>query len=234
MISIVVPEYNEELVIGAFIEAVKKEITTQDYELLIVNDGSADSTQKIVEKHQKSYPQLRLVNHPKNQGLGAALRTGFREAKGDVIVTLDSDLTHPPRMIQLLASKITSTTDVCIASRYVPGGGMEGVPLWRVALSVAANRAFQLLFFTRVRDITAGFKAYKSSVIKQVQIKRTGFAVQLEIMVRLIKMGCRFTEVPLILTTRQQGHGQSKFKIFKMIPKYFVNILQLFAYRWFG
>lgn len=233
MISIIVPAYNEEAVIKAFIQTFREEAILDNYELVIVNDGSKDKTKEIVTALTKQYPQLRLVNHTVNQGLGAALRTGFREARGEYIITMDSDLTHPPYKVMEIVRAL-HTADVVIASRYVRGGGMEGVPAWRVALSVVANRAFQLLFFTRARDLTAGFKGYRASIIKGMPIKRTGFAVQLEIMVRLLKKRARIKEIPLMLGVRKEGQGQSKFSIAKMLPKYFVNIIQLWAFRWFG
>lgn len=233
MITVLVPAYNEEAVIGEFIETFQAECGLTDYELLIVNDGSKDKTAQIIKDHQIGYPELRLVDYPDNKGLGGALKTGFQEAKGSIIVTMDSDLTHPPSKVNELIRALDNA-DVSIASRYVKGGGMVGVPAWRVALSVVANTAFQILFFTRARDLTAGFKGYKASVIKSTPIKRTGFAVQLEIMVRLLKKGVKIKEVPLMLGVRKEGQGQSKFSIVRMLPKYFINILQLWAYRWFG
>jgi len=233
MITVLVPAYNEEAVIGDFIETFQSDCGLTDYELLIVNDGSKDKTEQIVKDHQIGYPELRLVSYPDNKGLGGALRLGFQEAKGSVIVTMDSDLTHPPVKVQELVTALENA-EVAIASRYVKGGGMVDVPAWRVALSIVSNTAFQILFLTRAKDLTAGFKAYQADIIKSIPIKRVGFAVQLEIMVRLIKRGVRIKEIPLMLGVRKEGQGQSKFSIVRMLPKYFINILQLWAYRWFG
>lgn len=233
MISIVVPAYNEEEGIEHFISEMKKRVKlSEDYELIIVNDGSADKTKQLIEKHLKNYPSLRIVNHPKNMGLGAAIRTGIASAKGRAIVELDSDLTQPPEMINDLVKTLDSTSaDVVYASRYVTGGGMRNVPGWRVALSVCANTFFRTIYWLHVKDPTAGFRAYRATSIKGMNIERTGFAVQLEISVKLAKMGARCVEVPFVLVNRQIG--ESKFSFKKMIVRYARNIIELFLYRWF-
>ena len=209
-ISIVVPAYNEEEVIGSLIKAVK-DAKLGDYELIIVNDGSNDNTEVIIKKEAKKDKRIRLISHAHNQGLGAALRTGFAAAKKEIIVTMDSDLTHHPSFIlNLLGCMEKKGCDVCIASRYVKGGGMRNVPMWRVALSKVANVFFSIIFHIKAKDITSGFKAYKAKKIKSVRITRTDFASQLEIMAKLARMKASFCEIPYILETRKKG--VSKFK----------------------
>ncbi len=232
MITILVPAYNEEEIIEKFARKIEQDVKLEeDYELLIVNDGSRDKTKQIVERIAQAFSNIRIVNHPKNKGLGAALRTGFKNARGRVIVTMDSDLTHPPKLVRKLVEG-TKKADVCIASRYVGGGGMRNVPRWRVLISVIANRIFALAFGSNVRDITAGFKAYRVEKIKKIKITKTGFEVQLEIMVKLIKNRATFNEIPLVLVNRKIG--KSKFSFFRMIPKYAFNVSKLWFYRWFG
>ncbi|MEK6874598.1 MAG: polyprenol monophosphomannose synthase [Nanoarchaeota archaeon] len=231
MISIIVPAYNEELGIEHFILEMKKRIKLkEDYELVIINDGSTDKTAEIVSRLMKGYPSLRLVTYEKNKGLGGAIRTGIQEAKGRAIIEMDSDLTQPPEVIPSML-KALDGADVVYASRYVRGGGMKNVPRWRVWLSIAANNLFRLIYWLPIKDATSGFRAYKSSTIKKINIERTGFAVQLEISVKLAKIGARFREVPFVLINRQIG--ESKFSFKKMIARYVRNIIELFFYRWF-
>lgn len=230
--SIIVPAYNEEDVIADFVHDLQKKVKLKGpWELVIINDGSRDNTESIIKTLQKKYQNIRLVNHEVNKGLGAAISTGIREARGDIIVEMDADMTHPPEMIPKLVKAVEGGADVAFASRYVPGGGMQNVPGWRVALSVAANRSFALFLGLPVGDTTAGFRAYKASAIKPIQIERPGFAVQLEITTKMAKRKARFVELPYMLVNRKQG--SSKFRFFKMIPKYAVNIGELFWYRWF-
>ena len=232
MISIVVPAYNEEEAIAAFIGAFVKEIKLNEpYELIIINDGSTDSMESIVRKYVKKHKFIKLVNHNINRGLGKALETGFSNAKGDYIITMDSDLTHPISFIPKLV-ECCKHNDVCIASRYIPGGGMKNIPRWRMFISKYVNRASGIIFFSRIKDITAGFKIYKAEKIKDIRIKRSGFESQAEIMVYLMKKHCKFKEIPFILKKREIG--TSKFNFFKMGPKYVLNLLSLFKYRWLG
>ncbi len=98
---------------------------------------------------------LRVVTHDRNQGIGAALATGFAHAAGDVIVTVDADLSHPVALVTQLAAGCRDA-DAVYGSRYVPGGAMEEVPLWRVLISRLANGVMRLAFRTRVRDLTTG------------------------------------------------------------------------------
>ncbi len=148
-----------------------------------------------------------------------------------MIVELDSDMTQPPEVIPHMLDAM-GDADVVYASRYVPGGGMKNVPTWRVWLSVASNWFFRAVYWLPVKDATSGFRAYRASTIKKVNIERTGFAVQLEISVKLAKMGAKFVEVPFVLVNREIG--QSKFSFRKMIARYARNIIELWFYRWFS
>ncbi len=225
MISIVVPAYNEEEAIEDFINAAEREIKLQEpYELLILNDGSTDKTKQIIERMMKKHSNIRLINHKENKGLGAALKTCFENAKGRIIVTMDSDLTHPPKLVRTLIENCEDV-DVCIASRYVKGGGMKDVPFWRVLISKAINKVLGILLIIHIKDLTAGFKAYKSDILKSITINQTGFEVQLEIITNLIRKRCKFKEIPLILVNRKQGI--SKFKFSKEAPKYFLRVFKI-------
>ncbi len=226
MITIIVPVYNEEEVLPDFLEELTKGIT-KEKEIVIVNDGSTDATQKILEDAQKKY-SLRIITHETNKGLGAALATGFKNAKGEILVTLDADLTHPPAYIEELI-QAKGAYDCCIASRYVKGGGMKNVPFYRVWLSVFANKVFSLLYAIPVKDITSGFKVYNAEKLRDIEIKSKGFSVQVEIMVHLAKKGASFKEVPFVLVNRAKG--TSKFS-FQVIPEYFFAGMNLVAGRW--
>lgn len=229
MITILVPAYNEEESIERLVAALDERVKLDEpYEILIVNDGSSDGTPIMLSALEQRYPQLRVVHHAKNQGLGRALQTGFHEARGRIIVTMDADLTHPPEMIKPLLDACTG--DFAVASRYVPGGGMARVPAWRVALSRVANGIFQLMFFTRLRDITAGFKAYRAERVQSMKLAARGFEVQLEITVRLITQGATCKEVPYVLTNRERG--ASKMRYLQLIPVYATTLWQLFRHRW--
>jgi dolichol-phosphate mannosyltransferase len=230
MISIVVPAYNEEEVIGKFLDACVRDVKLDEpLEIVIVNDGSADATQKIVREYAQRYPFIRLVDHQVNRGLGKALETGFAAANGDIVVTMDSDLTHPPAMIKGLVDGMKDA-DICIASRYVKGGGMKDVPMWRVLVSRLANLFFDLILWTGIQDLSSGFKAYRGAHIKQVRIQASGFECQMEIMLYFIKHHLKYREVPLMLANRSLG--TSKFRFVKMGRTYVASLWRFLVYRW--
>ncbi len=230
MISVVVPAYNEEAVIGKFLDVIVRDIPGDgSYEVVVVNDGSKDRTAPMVREFSAKYPWIRLVEHAANRGLGKALETGFAAAKGEIIVTMDSDLTHPPAMIRDLVAGVKDV-DICIASRYVKGGGMENVPGWRVAVSVLANLFFDVILMTSIRDLSAGFKAYKAEHVRKAPILASGFECQMEIMIYFIKNHLKHREIPLMLRNRE--FGESKFQFVKMGSKYFKNLGRFLAYRW--
>ncbi len=231
MISIIAPAYNEEEIIKDFIDAFEKvkDFKNLNYELIIVNDGSKDNTLNILKRLKEKDKKLRIKNHKTNLGLGAALKTGIDAAKGNVIVTMDSDLTHPPSFVKKLVSSLEKNNlDVCVASRYIKGGGMKNVPFYRVVLSRLANLFF-FIFLCPVKDVTSGFKAY-SKKIKEIKIENRDFSIQLEIMTKLAKKKAKFGEVSFFLVNRKKG--QSKFKFFKMLPKYALNVLKLIIVRY--
>lgn len=230
MITILVPAYNEEAVIESMLHELQQRLNLQEeYEILVVNDGSSDRTPELLASLRQSIPALRVVNHEQNQGLGRALATGFQQAQGRVIVTMDADLTHPPELVAALAAACTKS-DFAVGSRYVHGGGMIGVPWWRVWISRVANFGFQVLFATKLRDITSGFKAYRAECIRGVPIIARGFEVQFEITIRLLKCGATFIEVPYQL--RNRALGQSKMRYLSLIPRYAHALFTLFRYRW--
>ncbi|MEI8011012.1 MAG: glycosyltransferase [Candidatus Omnitrophota bacterium] len=230
MISIVVPAYNEEAVIVRFLDACVRDIRRDlPFEIVVVNDGSRDKTHELVQGFAARYPFIRLVDHEINRGLGKALETGIASARGEIIVTMDSDLTHPPAMIRELAAGVKDA-DICIASRYVKGGGMKDVPAWRVGVSRLANYFFDLIFWTNIQDLSSGFKAYRAEHLKKAPIISSGFECQMEIMLYFIKHHLRAKEIPLMLKNRE--FGTSKFQVVKMGMKYVRSIGRFLAYRW--
>lgn len=219
LLTVLAPAYNEEPVIEKFVHEVMRTLNgVFSFELIIVNDGSTDNTGIILERLQKVYDNLVVINHPINRGLGAGLKTGFIHARGEVIVTLDADLSQSPGLIPSLTKEIEKGADVVIGSRYVAGGSMEGVPRWRVAVSRAGNWAIRTFAGLKARDCTSGMRAYRKGVVENLKDIGTGFDVQLRILQGLKNAVIR--EVPLILVNR--AAGTSKMRYFKLVPRYLI------------
>ncbi len=230
MVSVVVPAYNEEDVIEQCVTSIVRNVPAdQEWEIIVVDDGSRDRTPLILSTLSTRFPNLRVITHPENRNLGGALQTGIANARGDVIVTMDSDLTHPPELIAPMIDSL-KPFDVCVASRFVPGGGMENVPPHRVLISKFANTMYRWLFHSSVRDNTGGFKAYRADILKSISIDETGFAVQIEIMTKLLRKKARLVEIPFLLVNRELG--ESKLRYMRAIPKYLKRVLHLLAIRW--
>lgn len=227
-ITILAPAFNEEAVITAFVTRVLAE-TTPDTRLLVVDDGSSDATPRLLAELAGRHPRLKVVTHADNRGLGAALVTGFRAAETPVVVTMDADLSHPLELVPRLAAGCDSA-DAVFASRFVPGGGMTGVPLFRRVISRVGNGVMRRLLRVRVRDMTTGFRAYRTTALRDLELTGTRFETQLEITVRLVHRGARIDEIPLVLTTR--AAGESKMRYLPLLPRYGRMFLTLLALRW--
>jgi dolichol-phosphate mannosyltransferase len=164
---------------------------------------------------------VRLVQHEVNMGLAAALRTGLlasvaNAADDDVIVTMDADLTHPPRLIPQLVNKLDEDRlDVVIASRFRPGAVMTGVPNYRRWLGYAGCCLFRVAFPTEgVREYTCGCRAYRPAILRRAIdaygerfISEQGFSCMAEVLLKLRQLRARMGEIPLELRYEYRGAG---------------------------
>ncbi|MFQ5524450.1 MAG: glycosyltransferase [Acidimicrobiia bacterium] len=227
-VTVLAPAYNEEAVIGDFVATVVDALEP-GWGLLVVDDGSRDGTKELLRRLAGEYPALRVITHDHNQGVGAALRTGFAGATGDIVVTMDADLSHPVDLIARLVDECGQAS-AAFASRFVAGGSMEGVPAMRRWMSAAGNLVFRLMFLSPVRDLTTGFRAYRREALADIKPSSTGFEVQLELAVLLISRHETIVEVPLQLANR--AAGTSKMRYLPLISTYAKAVARLLVVRW--
>lgn len=239
-ILVVLPAYNEAQSLPALLQRFEATLgaTDSEWEIVAVNDGSTDGTARLLDEAGSRLPIVR-VDHERNMGLGPALKTGFRCALGragspdDVIVCMDADNTHDPQYIGPMARLIESGADIVICSRYRPGSGQIGVPLWRRLLSFGARMVFAMFLRLRgVRDYTCGFRAYRADLIRrgferygESLIERSGFACTDELLVRLAPMARRIEEIPFVLHYDRK-RGRSKLPLFRTIVATFRLLLR--------
>lgn len=227
-LTILIPVYNEEDVIEKCVKHIQDKVRG-NYEILIVDDGSTDRTTKILRDLIKSSKNIRVINHKSNKGLGAALKRGFRNARGGYIVTIDADLTHDPSKINKLVELAKlENADLVIASRFIVGGGMRNVPLSRVFLSKFFNRFSRVLFSVKVSDLTSGFRVYKNSSINKINILSNDFSVQIEIAIKMARTGYKIIEVPYLLKNRMYGYSKAPglFNLFKIYSKTILELIR--------
>lgn len=217
-LSIVVPCYNETDSIAQMFKQLS-EIRPQlekygPFELIMVDDGSSDDTYAQLSATFADWPGAKVLRHTRNQGLGAALRTGFAQARGDVIVTTDSDGTYPFTNIPTMLELLTPDVDVVTASPYHPDGGVDGVPHYRIVFSKGASLIYRILLNPHIHTYTAMHRAYRREVIERVDTSATGFLMVTELLVGAVMDGYRVAEYPAVLRVRQ--YGQSKARVWQI------------------
>jgi dolichol-phosphate mannosyltransferase len=222
-LSIIIPCYNEAENVpklqNEFLPIVHGLAETRSVEVVFVDDGSADGTYRaLVEAFGddgETGVSFGFEQHRVNRGLGAALRTGFAAARGETVVTTDSDGTYKFSEIPALLSYLTSGVDVVTASPYHPAGKVAGVPAYRLLFSRGCSVIYRLLTDWRVYTYTCLFRAYRREVIQNVTFESDGFLAGTELMVKAMFMGYRVAECPAVLYRRE--YGESKARITRTV-----------------
>jgi glycosyltransferase involved in cell wall biosynthesis len=206
-VSIVIPCYNEKDTIEKIVEAVHT-APLENKEIIVVDDCSDDGTQTLLG--EKVAPLVdRIINHPMNQGKGAALRSGFAAATGDLILVQDADLEYSPDDYPaLLEPLISGKADAVFGSRFMGGRPHRVLFFWHMV----GNRFLTLLsnMFTNLNltDVETGYKAFKASVIKSIELEEDRFGVEPEIIAKLAQRGCRVYEVGISYSGRTYKEGK--------------------------
>lgn len=198
-LSVVVPAYNEERRIGKTLAAMRQFLSKQlySYELLVVDDGSTDTTQAVVDIIAEAWPELRMISHPINKGKGAAVRTGVLAARGKYILFADADNSTPIEQVDKLLPYINQYP-VVIGSRHCPGGHVHITQSrHRILLSRASNLLIRFLAVPGVYDTQCGFKLFEQragkNIFASVKLERWGF--DFEVLVIARHLGYQFKEV---------------------------------------
>ena len=209
-VSFILPAFNEELNIVQAIEAtlvVGRKYCSR-FEVIIVDDGSADATAELVEAEATRNPEIRLVRHDVNRGYGQALHTGFRCAVLDYVFFTDSDNQFDLEEIKLL---LDLADDASVVAGYRK---IRQDPPMRLLNAWAWNRLVRLLFYVPVRDIDCAFKLFRRTALESIDIESHGAMINTEIMVKLARAGSRIVEVGVTHYPRRAGSPQgAKLKV---------------------
>lgn len=236
-ISIILPCFNEEAIlqinISTVISFMNSKADKYFWEIIIVNDGSSDRSGEIADEYEKNNEHIRVIHHPTNLSLGHALQTGFRNAKGEVIVVLDVDLSYAVENIEKLVDKlIGESADIVIASPYMKGGEVTAVPFLRRVLSKYVNKFMRFAAQDKFSTYTGMVRAYRSSFIKNVNLKTKDYEVNPEILYKAMILRARIVEIPTHLDWTEQnkfkGQRTSSMRIFR---GFFSGIMSGFIFR---
>ncbi len=206
----VIPTYNE----AENLELIARKVRAHGYHLVIVDDNSPDGTGRLADEIAAADDQITVVHRPAKQGLGPAYAEGFSAALGtsaSIVCQMDADFSHDPGALPALVGVVDEGADLAIGSRYVPGGSVPGWSLHRRLLSSWGNRYARVMLGTPIRDMTSGFRAYRSSVLSMLEpasCQASGYGFQVEMARRSHDHELRVVEIPI--TFRDREHGTSK------------------------
>jgi glycosyltransferase involved in cell wall biosynthesis len=213
-ISIIIPMFNEEENVQRSIHEVGKVMEVFDsYEIIVVDDGSRDQTLKITRECESKTKNLRIYSHKNNMGMGKAIKTGFEVAKGDILITLDADLSYDPIYIPILVKTLSEENlDIVIGSHYMEGGKTEDIPFLRLFVSRMANRIVGYAMKKDITTVTGILRAYKREVIDSIEIESSGTEINPEILSKAIALGYEIKEIPVILKGRKLGKSKVEYR----------------------
>lgn len=213
-LTVVIPAYNEENGIAAIVNrvlAIKeslKSVNVDQLELLVVNDGSKDRTAEIASQIAKNDPCLRVISHPKNRGYGAALKTGFSMACGELVGFLDADGTYPPEYFPQLCKAALEGGDIVIGSRMM--GSDSKMPVTRRIGNIFFATLLSLLGAQRVTDSASGMRVFKRSILEQIFPLPDGLNLTPVMSTRALHENLKVVEIPIPYSERV---GRSKLSV---------------------
>jgi glycosyltransferase involved in cell wall biosynthesis len=236
LISIVVPCYNEEAIIEKNINAIRNYLNSYNrynWEIVIVNDGSKDSTGSIADKLSEKIEIVRVIHHPVNLNLGHALQTGFCNSRGDIIVVMDIDLSYSVDHIGRMVDKMLETScDIVVASPYMKGGKVTAVPFGRKMMSKWVNRFMRYAAQEKYYTFTGMVRAYRADFIKGVNLKTKDYEINPEIMYKAMILRARIIEIPAELDwTEQNKLSGKRVSSIRILRGFFSGIMAAFIFR---
>ena len=231
-ISIIIPTYNESQNIINILKSIGSNLPKNLYtEAIVVDDNSPDGTGKLVEDYLKNIKKIadytiEIIHRKAKEGLGSAILKGIQQAKGDTIVVMDCDFSHPPHIIPKLIESIKKYHyDIVVASRYIKGGKIQGWSLKRKTMSKFATLIAKKGLGIDTKDPMSGFFAFKRNIIKGLNIDAIGYKFLLEILVKTRDVTIK--EIPYTFQNRE--FGSSKLSI-RTIFDYYRSVWKLYRY----
>ncbi len=223
-LSVFFPAYNDSGTIASLVvmavQAARQ--ITADFEVIVVNDGSADATSRIVEELARLYPEVRLITHERNRGYGGALQTGFASARKDVVFYTDGDAQYDPSEMTVLWQRMTPEVDLVNGYKI-----SRSDPLHRIIIGRLYHHIVKTLFGLRVRDVDCDFRMMRREIFDRVRLEKTSGVICLEMMKKIQDAGFRIAEVPVHHYHR--AYGKSQFFNFRRVFKTGIDVMKLWV-----
>jgi glycosyltransferase involved in cell wall biosynthesis len=227
-LSIIIPCYNEEKTLKKIVSRVMK-FNSYDKEIIIVDDCSSDNSPEIIKDLLNNYDSIQSHRHIKNLGKGAAIKSGIEMSKGDIILIQDADLEYNPKEYdKLLRPFLEADADVVYGSRFLGGDYTRLHFFWHRIANFLLTVLCNIFTNLNMTDMETGYKLFKSSIIKSIDLKEKSFGVEPEITIKLSRKKCIFYEVPISYTGRSYEEGK---KI--TLKDAFIAIYCIIKYRFF-
>lgn len=212
---VVIPTYNER----ENLESLVRQLLAlpEAVDVLVVDDSSPDGTGELADALAAESSRVRVLHRPPRSGLGRAILAGVRDALAgpyDHVLTMDADFSHDPRYVPDLL-KGMEAHDLMVGSRYVPGGGTVNWGWKRKVNSFMANLLTRTVLGISVRDCSAGFKCYRTDILRKIPLERmlsTGYAIQEELLFRYGREASRLGETPIVFRDREKGSSKMALK----------------------
>jgi glycosyltransferase involved in cell wall biosynthesis len=223
-LSVFFPAYNDSGTIASLVISALQTARrlTADFEIIIVNDGSADATGRIADELARTYPEVRVVHHEKNRGYGGALRTGFASATREVVFYTDGDAQYDPSELELLWHALDEDVDLVNGYKI-----SRSDPLHRIVIGRVYHHAVKLLFGLHVRDVDCDFRLLRASIFDRVALEKSSGVICLEMMKKVQDAGFRIAEVPVHHYHR--AYGRSQFFNFRRLFKTALDVANLWV-----
>jgi glycosyltransferase involved in cell wall biosynthesis len=224
-LSVFFPAYNDSGTIASMvIRSVKAaSALTPDFEIIVVDDGSADITAEIADELARTYPQVRAIHHPTNRDYGAALQTGFRSAAKELIFYTDGDAQYDPAEMSLLWARMTPDADLVNGYKI-----SRADPMHRIIIGRIYHYIVSLLFGLKLRDVDCDFRLMRRTIFERINLEKTSGIICVEMMKKIQDAGFRIVEVPVHHYHR--AFGRSEFFNFRRLFKTGRDLLLL----WFA
>lgn len=214
LLTVVAPMFNEAENVAETVRRIREVLGgfAGTWELILVDDGSTDDSRARAEAVATDAAEVRVVGYSPNAGRGRALRAGFEAARGDVVVTVDFDLSYEPSHILRLHEALTADDppDIVLASAYMPGGTTEGVPPKRLLASKLGNWLLRLAWPRRICTSTCIVRGYRRAALEMLELTQDRKEIHLEILEQAFDRGLRIAETPGHLRARARGASKAK------------------------